>query len=78
MPDAELVNLIRKLDALKHIERTQARSIVALHFGFTNQGPNQMTQDREADSNGTFISLATVVSTAAEAAVTGTTREGDV
>ena len=37
-----------------------------------------MTQDREADSNGTFISLATVVSTAAEAAVTGTTREGDV
>ena len=38
-----------------------------------------MTQDREADSNGAFISLATVVSAAAEAAAAAVTvpiREG--
>ena len=68
MPDAELVSLIHRLDAHRQIKRTQARSIVTLHFGRPNQGPSRTTQDGEANSYGASISVVTVVSAADGAA----------
>ena len=70
MPDAELMSLIRRIDALEQIKLTQAQSIVDLHFGRPKQGPSTKTRDREADSDGASlsISIATVVLVLAAAA----------
>ena len=84
MPDAELVSLIYQINTLKQTKRTQARSIVSLHFSCPNQGPYPMTQDGVADSNGASISVANVVSSAAvatdaaAATVTVTKSEGNM
>ena len=76
MTDAELVSLIRRLDALEQIKHTQVQSNVVLHFGRPKQGLSPTAQDGEADSDGASISVATVVSPAAAAAVTVPIREG--
>ena len=57
MPDAEIMILIRRIDALEQIELTQAQSIVDLHFGRPKQGPSTKTRDREADSDGASLSI---------------------
>ena len=61
MPDAELVILIRCIDALKHIKLTQVQSIFSHRFYRIKQSPSPTTRDGEANSYGASISVVTVV-----------------